>query len=220
MEKRKYHAIFRSVRYDAASFLRTVWQFALIMLAFILFWRHTETTGLVWPITMISAIIPMAIQMQRYTVSYSQLVGYGLTKRSFLLGGLLAKPMYMLFAVLMVMAVGLIEKMPAGELGACCGIAAMIALFAGSYGDLAGAMILRWNRVGFVLYMILFIGLYFIAGVFMGILSASGMPYLSELVSLPSSGTLLGIITAVSLVLSALFHVIAALLLRRVEVKG
>jgi len=93
-------------------------------------------------------------------------------------------------------------------------IAAMGGMLSASYGELAGAMILRWNRMGFALYMVMFVSFFMvISGVWGRLLFQSMITELNYAsVALTTS--------IVSLIASPLLHVFAWLLLRKTEVRS
>ena len=212
MEKRIRPALMRCLYFDTVTFGKSVWQYLLVIVFFVLFWRATNTVSPIFAAMLFSMGISMAYALQRYMLYYKQMVGFSLTRRSFLLGGLLVKPVYMLFCVALTLVGSLIDR--AHPLGWMLLLAAMGGMLSASYGELAGAMILRWNRIGFVLYMVLFVSFFMvISGVWGRLLFQSMITELNYAsVALTTS--------IVSLIASPLLHVFAWLLLRGTEVRS
>ena len=156
----------------------------------------------------------MAFALQRYTLFYKQTVGFSLTRRSFFLGGLLIKPVYMLFCTVLTLIGCLLDRSYA--IGWMLLIAAMGGLLSASYGELAGAMVLRWSRMGLVLYMVLFVVF------FMVMSGAYGTFLLRAIVSdtVPDYAAIAAGVGIASLIGSPLAHLLAWLLMRGTEVRS
>ena len=212
MEKRIRPALMRCLYFDTVTFLKAIWQYLLVIAFFIIFWHMTDTVSPLFAAMLFGMGISMAYALQRYMLYYKQMVGFSLTRRSFLLGGMLVKPVYMLFCAMLTLVGGLIDR--THPIGWMLLIAAMGGLLSASYGDLAGAMILRWNRIGFALYMVLFVSFFMaISGVWGRLLFQSMITELNY-----ASVALTTVI--VSLIASPLLHLFAWLLLRGTEVRS
>ena len=206
--------ILRCFRFDLHILADSLWQYLLMIFLFSLLWNFTDTMQPINVVLLFTTVIAMVMMIQRYTVYFQQMVGFSLTRRSFLIGGLLTKLMYLLFSVLLCTAVGLLTRVEKNELILSIFSAVIGTLLFSFLGDLVGVLINRFNRVGLVIYIVCYIGLMLLAGILAGLMAASGISFTD--VATPAN---LAVVAGAVVVVSAVIFVFDSLMLRRIAVR-
>lgn len=204
----------RCFKFDMQLLKDMVLQYILIIAAFVLVWKYTNMMSPLTAVLLFTSIIPMAMTIQRYTTYFSQTIGFSLSRRSLINGGLLMKPVYMLFSALLCTLTALIDEMPMEKASLMIFYGIFTSLFMASLGDLLGSLIQRFNRIGYLLYISLYMLVIIPLGIVYGIMSARGV----------AIGNLLGpkammLITTASVGASAVINIVVRCILKRVAVR-
>lgn len=212
--------VVRGFEFELNLLLRSYWQYLIIVAGIGVLWYFLEIMSTTSMVMMFAFMIPMLMSMQRYTGYFSQTVGLGISRRSFILSGLLMKPVYML-GVLITSSLLLIFQFVISKeteqlssvLLSFLYVPVVCSILFSFAGELMGLLILRFNRLGYVIYMVLYILTFMLFGAVVGALE--GM----EISIYDIAGGAATVVTIVVLVLSAVIFIINSLLIRKVEVK-
>jgi hypothetical protein len=206
--------VFRCFKFDVRLLYDMLFQYLIIILGFALVWQYTDMMSPINVVLLFTSLIPMVMTMQRYTTYFNQMVGFGLSRRNFINGGLLAKPVYMLFSVIMCTITAIITNTPREWAAFIIFIGFFASLFMSSVGDLLGVLILRFNRVGYIIFITIYIIVLILIGILTGYMAVNGI----SLYSL-SSNVVKIIIASVSIAASTVIYIVVRTLLKRIAIK-
>ncbi len=220
MQNQKRSGIVRGFRFELDLLLRSFWQYLIVVAGIGVIWYFLEIMSLTSMMMMFAFMIPMLMSMQRYTGYFSQTVGLGISRRSFILSGLLMKPVYML-SVLITSSILLIfqfvingkTEQLAPLLLSSLYIPVLCSILFSFAGELMGLLILRFNRFGYIIYMVLYILTFMLFGAVVGMFEARGISIYDI------TGGTATIVSIVVLAVSLLIFIVNSLLIRKVEVK-
>ncbi|MCI8388330.1 MAG: hypothetical protein HFE63_07705 [Clostridiales bacterium] len=177
MEQKKISSgAVRCFNAEFAIFLRELPQYLIIIVLFGVIYKFSDIMSPLYTTALFTTILALASTMQRYTSYLPQLLGYSISRKSYMNGGLLMKPVYMLFSLLMTVVMMLIYRISIVEHWYVIVFAAVFALFFSFLGDLLGCLIDKFSKWGFVIYMVCYVGIMFVFGLIFGIMAAMDIP--------------------------------------------